>query len=125
MELTSVTFLRLDQSTLGPSINTTHNSDIDMPPKRASRAKASSKAEESPDVAMTGDALDAVVPDVATDADQGSLKSILEKSAKRTRELFAEDQERIYITPTEDQTRYTHGDKYSGHMNLTAKTRLD
>lgn len=125
MELTSVTFLRLDQSTLGPSINTTHNSDTDMPLKRASRAKASSKAEESPDVAMTGDAPDAVVPDVATDADQGSLKSILEKSAKRTRELFAEDQESIYITPTEDQTRYTHGDKYSGHMKLAVKTRLD
>ncbi|KAF9007751.1 hypothetical protein BGZ52_008189, partial [Haplosporangium bisporale] len=75
-----------------------------MPPKRASRAKASSKAEESQDVAMASDAPDAVVPDVAIDADQGSLKSILEKSAKRTRELFAEDQESLYITPTEDQT---------------------
>lgn len=56
---------------------------------------------------MAGDAPDAVVPDVAIAADQDSLKSILEKSAKRTRELFAEDQESLYITPTEDQTRYT------------------
>ncbi|KAG0026389.1 pre-mRNA-splicing factor prp46 [Podila clonocystis] len=74
-----------------------------MPPKRASRAKAS-KAEEAQDVVMIGDAPDAVVPDVAIAADQDSLKSILEKSVKRTRGLFAEDQESLYITPTEDQT---------------------
>jgi hypothetical protein len=99
-----------DQSTLGPSTTPLTHSDKDMPPKRASRAKAS-KADESQDVVMAGDAPDAVVPDVAIAADQGSLKSILEKSAKRTRELFAEDQESLYITPTEDQTRYTSCEK--------------
>lgn len=64
---------------------------------------------------MASDAPDAVVPDVAIDADQGSLKSILEKSAKRTRELFAEDQESLYITPTEDQTRYTWRQRFRTH----------
>lgn len=70
---------------------------------------------------MAGDAADAVVPDVAIAADQGSLKSILEKSAKRTRELFAEDQESLYITPTEDQTRYSSCEKVQDTNEANSK----
>ncbi|KAF9426722.1 pre-mRNA-splicing factor prp46 [Podila epigama] len=79
-----------------------------MPPKRASRSKASNKGEEaeSQDVVIENNIPDAVVPDAAeAETDQGSeLKVIVERAVKRTRDLFAEDQESIYVLPAEDQT---------------------
>lgn len=39
------------------------------------------------------------------DTSATALKAILQRSVKRTRELFAEDQENIYITPSDEQER--------------------
>ncbi|KAF9098894.1 hypothetical protein BGX29_007391 [Mortierella sp. GBA35] len=36
---------------------------------------------------------------------EGDIKAIVKRFIKQTRELFAEDQENIYSTPTEDQLR--------------------
>lgn len=40
-----------------------------------------------------------------TTAADGDITVIVKRSVKRTRELFAEDQENIYSTPSEDQLR--------------------
>ncbi|KAI7816115.1 hypothetical protein BC939DRAFT_533807, partial [Gamsiella multidivaricata] len=78
-----------------------------MPPKRASRAKAN-KGTDTHDVVMEG-----AVPEVAVEStseesnhiqnDSTSVKAILQRSVKRTRELFAEDQENLYAAPLEEQ----------------------
>ncbi|KAF9120202.1 pre-mRNA-splicing factor prp46, partial [Mortierella sp. GBA39] len=81
-----------------------------MPPKRASRAKASStsKDTDSQDVVMEGHTPAVAIESAAEESNQaavadGDITAILKRSVKRTRELFAEDQENIYSTPTEDQ----------------------
>ncbi|KAG0247983.1 hypothetical protein BGZ95_008274, partial [Linnemannia exigua] len=82
-----------------------------MPPKRASRTKASSKdTDSSQDVVMEGQAPATAIESAAEeDSNQiainaeGDIKAIVKRSVKRTRELFAEDQENLYSTPAEDQ----------------------
>ncbi|KAG0291168.1 hypothetical protein BGZ97_005973, partial [Linnemannia gamsii] len=80
-----------------------------MPPKRASRAKASSgsKDTDSQDVVMEGHTPAVAVESAAEEPNQtsadGNITAIIKRSVKRTRELFAEDQDNIYSTPTEDQ----------------------
>ncbi|KAG9070799.1 pre-mRNA-splicing factor prp46 [Linnemannia hyalina] len=82
-----------------------------MPPKRASRAKASStttKDTDSQDVVMDGHTPAVAIESAAEESNQaavadGDITAIVKRSVKRTRELFAEDQENIYSTPTEDQ----------------------
>jgi hypothetical protein len=82
-----------------------------MPPKRASRAKASSgsKDTDSQDVVMEGHTPAVAVESAAEEPNQtsadGNITAIIKRSVKRTRELFAEDQDNIYSTPTEDQLR--------------------
>ncbi|KAF9118123.1 hypothetical protein BG015_006736, partial [Linnemannia schmuckeri] len=81
-----------------------------MPPKRASRAKvsSSSKDTDSQDVVMEGHTLAVGIESAAEESNQnaavdGDITTIVKRSVKRTRELFAEDQENIYSTLTEDQ----------------------
>jgi hypothetical protein len=74
-----------------------------MPPKRASRAKASEVTEDVQDVVLTGNTPEVAIE--ATPETSHSLRAILERSAKRTRELFAEDQENINTAPVEEQAR--------------------
>jgi pleiotropic regulator 1 len=81
-----------------------------MPPKRASRAKASK------DVDIQDVVVDVPTPSVAVESvseesnniqndSTSELKAILQSSVMRTRELFAEDQENIYTAPSEEQAR--------------------
>ncbi|KAF9358165.1 pre-mRNA-splicing factor prp46 [Mortierella sp. AD094] len=82
-----------------------------MPPKRASRTRGS-KSTDTQDVVMEG-----TVPEVSVESipeesnhsqndnqeDSSELKTILLQSVKRTRELFADDQDSLYSTPSEEQ----------------------
>ncbi|KAF9179748.1 pre-mRNA-splicing factor prp46 [Haplosporangium sp. Z 767] len=72
-----------------------------MPPKRASRSRTN-KDTDVQDVVMEGNAPEVAV-ESASDEPVSDLKAILQRSVKRTRELFAEDQENIYAGTTEDQ----------------------
>ncbi|KAG0247308.1 hypothetical protein BG011_001703, partial [Mortierella polycephala] len=72
-----------------------------MPPKRASRSRTN-KEKDVQDVVMAGNAPEVAV-ESASDEPISDLKAILQQSVKRTRELFAEDQENIYAGPVEDQ----------------------
>ena len=83
-----------------------------MPPKRASRTKAptSSKDTDGQDVVMEGHTPAVAIESATEESNQaavadGDITAIVKRSVKRTRELFAEDQENIYSTPTEDQLR--------------------
>ncbi|KAG0043895.1 hypothetical protein BGZ89_006274, partial [Linnemannia elongata] len=71
-----------------------------MPPKRASRTKAStsSKVTNGQDVDMEGHTPAVAVESAAGESKQaavgdGDTMAIVKRSVKRTRELFAEDQE--------------------------------
>jgi pleiotropic regulator 1 len=81
-----------------------------MPPKRASRARANKNAEGT-DVAMEAATPAVAVQTAPEDSDPtqndatSELKTILQRSVKRTRELFAQDQEDIYTGLDEDQPR--------------------
>ncbi|KAG0325407.1 pre-mRNA-splicing factor prp46 [Dissophora globulifera] len=82
-----------------------------MPPKRASRAKASTAASDA-------DIQDAVMESATSETsiqskpdesntpliDGSDLKLVLQRSAKRTREFFAEDQENINTIPVEESS---------------------
>ncbi|KAG0374587.1 pre-mRNA-splicing factor prp46 [Mortierella sp. AD032] len=83
-----------------------------MPPKRASRAKASNSSKDAgsnQDVVMEGHAPAVAIESAAEEESnqnanvEGDIKSIVKRSIKRTRELFAEDQENLYSTPADDQ----------------------
>ncbi|KAK3828706.1 MAG: WD40-repeat-containing domain protein [Benniella sp.] len=79
-----------------------------MPPKRASRAKANKNAEGT-DVVMEATTPAVAVQTAPEDSDPtqndatSELKTILQRSVKRTRELFAQDQDDIYTGLGEDQ----------------------
>ncbi|KAG0016365.1 pre-mRNA-splicing factor prp46 [Entomortierella chlamydospora] len=82
-----------------------------MPPKRASRTKGS-QSTDTQDVVMEG-----AVPEVSIESipeesnhsqndnqeDSSELKAILLKSVKRTRELFADDQDSLFASTSEEQ----------------------
>lgn len=46
----------------------------------------------------------------------GNITAIVKRSVKRTRELFAEDQENIYSTPSEDQLRYASCESFTARF---------
>ncbi|KAF9943946.1 hypothetical protein BGZ65_012958, partial [Modicella reniformis] len=79
-----------------------------MPTKRASRAQANKDADNT-DVAMEGATPEVAVEAAPEDSNDNrneaasELKAILQRSVKRTRELFAEDQDNIYTGPSEEQ----------------------
>jgi len=76
-----------------------------MPPKRASK-RTSKNADAPEDVVMAGNTPEVAVESAPEDSSPaGELKAMLERSAKRTRELFAEDQENISTAPAEEQDR--------------------
>jgi pleiotropic regulator 1 len=83
-----------------------------MPPKRASRTKASSNSKDtdSQDVVMEDHtpafAIASATEESNQNAADGDIMAIVKRSVKRTRELFAENQENIYsLLPSEDQPR--------------------
>ncbi|KAF9574427.1 pre-mRNA-splicing factor prp46 [Mortierella alpina] len=84
-----------------------------MPPKRASRARTA-KNTDVQDVVMEGNAPEVALESAADpstlqvdnnqdETSTAALMAILQRSVKRTRELFAEDQENTYITPSDEQ----------------------
>lgn len=81
-----------------------------MPPKRASRARAN-KNTDNADVVVEGAVPEVAVATASEDpipshSDPASeLKAILQRSVKRTRDLFAEDQDDMYTGLSEEQAR--------------------